>query len=137
MVSYCNAKLFPVLFNNLEALLSFAHGLSTPPLEPLSPSQSNRLSSRSVAFGIKIRADAEFIHGVNQAADVVAKHLAQHFVFHSCVRSAADMVAEFCFDHAHRGFDIRPLVVVRHEQLPVALEEVEHFLKHAAFVSRG
>ena len=48
----------------------------------------------------KIWADPQFVHGVNQAADVVAEHLAQHFVVHGRIGFAANMVTELRFNHA-------------------------------------
>lgn len=54
----------------------------------------------------KRRADTQFVHRVNQAADVLAQHLAKHFVFHRRIGLGADMGAELRFDHTDRGFDV-------------------------------
>lgn len=77
---------------------------------------------------IKIRADSQFIRYLNQAADIVAKHFAQHFVFHGRVGLAANVIPELPFNHADRGFHVRPLVIVGQKFGTVELEIVIHLL---------
>lgn len=73
---------------------------------------------------------------MNQAADVVAQHFAEHFVIHGRIGLAANVVAELGFYHADRGFNVRPLVVVRHKLVTVVLEEVVHLLPETTPAAR-
>lgn len=80
----------------------------------------------------QLRIDAEFVHGGNQAADVVAENLAQHFILHGHVSLAANRVAKLRFHHAEGRFDVRPLVVVLTELFAAQTEVVERLGKQPA-----
>src|SRR5260370_10037038 len=80
----------------------------------------------------EFRGDAEFIDGLNEAADVVAQHLRVDLILHSRLGLTADMTAELGLYHPDGGFNVRTLVIVLVEFLPVQVPEVEGVLPDAA-----
>ena len=80
----------------------------------------------------KRRFNPELIHRLNQAADIVAEDLAEHFVRHRHIGLAADVIAKLRLDHAEGAFDVGPLVIVPQELLAVEGEVVEHLLPEPA-----
>jgi DNA polymerase-4 len=62
---------------------------------------------------------------LDQAAEVVAEHLAQHFVDHRHVGLAPHRIAELPLDHRERRFDVRLKVVVGHVLFLLELEVVD------------
>src|SRR5947209_3974524 len=58
------------------------------------------------------RRDVKLRHNLNQATDVVTEQLGQRLVHHRRIRLAPQRVAELRLDHAERGHDVAPLVVV-------------------------
>jgi hypothetical protein len=72
------------------------------------------------------RFDPKLIDRANEAGDIMAQDLTQNFVRLRHIRLAAKSLAELSFDHREARFNVRPLVVVTHEQLAVVLKEVIH-----------
>jgi|SRR5882724_5581301 len=87
-------------------------------LEALSSFQSIALPKR--------RLNPQLIHGLDEAADIVAEDLAEYFIRHGHVGLAADMITEFRLDHTEGAFDVRPLMIVPQEFLTVEREVVKH-----------
>jgi len=54
---------------------------------------------------------------MNQDPEVMAEDLRQGLDDHRGIRLAPQIVAELSLDHAERGLDVAPLVVVRQELL--------------------
>jgi hypothetical protein len=55
----------------------------------------------------------------------MSKHLAQRLVILRRLSLASQAFPEFRFDHAERGFDVRPLVIVSKEFISVEVVEVK------------
>ena len=68
----------------------------------------------------------QFIHGLDEAANIMIENLAQHLVRHRHVGFAAHVIAKLRLDHRERRLDIRPLVIVPHELLAVKGEVMKH-----------
>ena len=66
----------------------------------------------------------------------MADHLAQHLVDLGRRRLGPDRSTKLTLQHRERAFDIRPLVMVRQELLPVELEVVVHLRPDLASVVR-
>ena len=66
----------------------------------------------SFFFAPKRRLDIQFVHRLDQAADIVTYELAKNFVLHGNVRLAPHAVFELRLDHAERRFHVAPLVVM-------------------------
>src|SRR5687767_3316444 len=63
--------------------------------------------------------DAKLLLFLNQAAEVMAKELAENFVPHGNVRFAPDRIPELPLDRREGRFDIATLVVVGQELVTV------------------
>ena len=73
---------------------------------------------------------------LDQARQIVAQELAQHFIDHRGVVGAHDEMAELPLDGAERAFHVTPLVVVRHVFFLVKLEVMKCTLESAADLAR-
>jgi hypothetical protein len=93
------------------------------------------LICRSRFVGPKNGIDAEFVHFVNEDYQVMTQNLAQRFIDHRHIGLAAQGVAELPLHHRKGRFDIRPLVIVGKEILPVEHEVVVHVPPHTPAVS--
>ena len=63
----------------------------------------------------KHRINPEFVNLMNEYRQVVTQDLAKSFVDHRSIGLGAQAVTKFALHHAERGFNVRPLVVVRQE----------------------
>jgi hypothetical protein len=64
------------------------------------------------------------VHRLNEAADVVTENLAVDLILHRGLGLAPDMPAELGLYHPDRGLDVRPLVVMLVELLPMQVPEM-------------
>lgn len=58
------------------------------------------ISNPSILLLPKGWLNLQLIHGLNQAANIVAEDLAEHFVRHRDIRLAPHMIAKLRLDHA-------------------------------------
>src|ERR1700733_1294778 len=84
----------------------------------------------------KLRVDSKLEDRANDAAQVVAEHLAQNLVDLRGRRLSANARAELGLNHVERRFYIRPLMVVLEEFFAVVGEKVEHALPEGATIGR-
>src|SRR6185503_14789424 len=82
--------------------------------------------------GSELRLNPKLKHTLNEAADVVAKNLAESFIRLRYVALATDARAELSLDHVERGFNVRPLVIRSQERIAVERIEVKHLFKQTA-----
>ena len=87
-----------------------------------------RLALRSLRP--KLRLHLQFIHALNDAADVMTENLAESFVDLGGLRLTSERVAKFRFDHCERRFDIAAFVIVLHEPFLIVAIEVIHAFPH-------
>src|ERR1035438_339943 len=85
-----------------------------------------RPKGASSAHSPESRLNLQFVNRMNESAEVMANHFAQNLVDLSGRGLRSDRSAELSFEHRESSFDVRPLVVVRRELLPVKLVEVKH-----------
>jgi len=74
---------------------------------------------------------------VNQAHQIVTQNLAKRLVKRSSIRLRPQGVSEFPLQHAERGFDVAPLVVMRQKFIPLEHEVMEHLLPKTALLAGG
>jgi hypothetical protein len=72
------------------------------------------------------------MHSRDKTADVMAENLAQGFVDLRSTGLASHLVSELGFNHVECGFDVRALVITRHELLLVVRKVVEHLTPQGA-----
>ena len=72
------------------------------------------------------RLKPQFIYALDKDTDIVTKHFAQDLIDLSGGSLSPNRTPELCFNHGEGGFDIRPLVVVLQEGVPVEVVEVPH-----------
>jgi hypothetical protein len=83
----------------------------------------------------ELRLDAELIDGLDDAAEVMAEHLAKHFVGLRDGRLASQPLAKLSLNHGERSLHVRAFVVVLHEILLVVLIPKKEPLPHRAAAS--
>jgi hypothetical protein len=66
------------------------------------------------------------VHGLYQHADVMAEHLAEHFVYLPRIALGAQGASELALYHGVGCLDVASLVVVLHEGIPLVHEQVVH-----------
>jgi len=89
--------------------------VKTKPLGFAQKTSQNRWNLCNRLFCTKCRFNPEFIPRLNQAANVVAKHLAKHFVFHGDIRLAPKWSRNLALIMLMVDSTFRPLVVVGKE----------------------
>src|ERR1041385_178995 len=80
----------------------------------------------------KLRLQIQLKHALNQTTDVVAEYLAKRLVDLRRLCLTPQRIPELRLYHVERAFNIRPLVIVRHETLLIVRVEVKHLLKQVA-----
>lgn len=72
------------------------------------------------------RFDAEFVHGLNETAEVVSQDFAHRFIDLRRARLASETVAKLRLDHVEGGFDVGSFVIALHEAFLIERVEVKH-----------
>jgi hypothetical protein len=72
------------------------------------------------------RLKPQLVYALDKHADVMAKHLAQNLIDLSNWSLGPDRTPELCLYHGEGGLDIRPLVVMLQESIPIEVVEVPH-----------
>lgn len=75
--------------------------------------------------------DTKLECGLNNAADVMAKHFAECFINLCCPTLASKIASKLRFDHAERAFDVRPLVIRSQELITIHAVVVIHLFEHS------
>jgi hypothetical protein len=76
----------------------------------------------------KSRLKPQFIDTLDKAVDIMTKYLAQDLVHLSDGGFSPNRSSKLGFYHTERGFDVRPLVVMKHEAIPVELIVAPHLI---------
>ena len=77
-------------------------------------------------FTPEFRLHIQLVHALNQTTDVMTEYLAERLVDLRGFRFASQAVSKLRFDHAERGFNVAPLVVLLEEPLLVEFVIVIH-----------
>ncbi len=74
------------------------------------------------------RFNPEFVDRLHQHAEVVAKNLTKHFVYHGCCALGTDATSELRLNHVERRFDVAPPMIVPKEVVLPVQVVVEHLI---------
>ena len=100
--------------------------MSLIPEFPISPRHTPDESGHT-----EFRLNPQFVERADEAANVVAEHLAQRLVLHRHLRLGTHGITEFGLDHAEGRFGVAPLVVMGVELFLIEREEVERLLEQS------